>query len=72
MATELQNLKDARANIRRQLKEITENPKPSYSIGSQSVQWSEHFRNLMDADEKLSQLITRAQGAFEVRSRAVT
>lgn len=53
MATPLQNLQTAYAQICAQLADMTASPKPSYSNNGRSISWGEHFNSLMEAKKKL-------------------
>ncbi len=61
MATRLENLETALDNIAAQIVDITENPKPDYSINGQSVSWSAHLNNLLNAQKILREQI-QAEG----------
>jgi hypothetical protein len=63
------NLSAARNNLAARLAEVTASPKPSYSIGGQSVSWSEYQRLLLD---QLAAIDERINGAepFEDHSQA--
>ena len=69
MATAAQNLDAAIANITLQLANITANPKPSYQVDGEQVQWTEYQQMLQ---EKLNALMKSRQdldGAWIVSSR---
>lgn len=67
MATYLENLTTARDNIAAQLADITANPKPTYNIDGQMVDWTAHFNALMAALDKLEGQINAAD-PFEIHS----
>ncbi len=69
MATARENLQTARDNVALRIKQITESPKPSYSIDGKSVSWTEYLDMLLRQFRELEAL---ANGPFEVRSRAVS
>lgn len=48
MPTTAENLATAYANYATILAEISENPKPTYSIDGQSVSWTEYQRFLLE------------------------
>lgn len=48
MATAAENLRTAYENFAAKLAEISEAPKPSYSIDGQSVSWVEYYRFLTE------------------------
>ena len=68
MATREANLETALDNIAQQLADVTAHPKPNYSIDGQSVSWSDHLRNLLDAQKMLREALVEEQGPFEVHS----
>lgn len=72
MATNLENLNAALANVDAQLAAITATPKPTYSIDGKSVSWGEHFNNLIAAREKLIPLIIQAEGPTELHVTGTT
>ncbi len=67
----LQDLLATRDNVAAQLAEITANPKPSYSVDDQWVDWDTHFKALSDRLEKLNQAIQAAQ-PFEIQTTGYT
>lgn len=67
MPTAAENVATAIDNIASQLVDMTANPKPSYSIGSRSVSWTEHFRSLTDQLRALNELQQQLD-PFEYRS----
>lgn len=70
MPTYKENLETIRSQIVDQIADMTENPKPSYGVGGQSVSWGEHMNNLMNALEQLEVRIQRAGGPIGNISRA--
>jgi hypothetical protein len=71
MATRLANLQLALDHVCKQIKDITELPKPDTSIDGEGTQWSGHLVNLLQQEATLRQAIQREGGAFEVRSRGI-
>lgn len=71
MATRAENLDSAIDNVCRQLKDLTDNPKPSYSLDGESYSWSEHWamlnRQLIDLEKSRQ----RADGPFEARTTGI-
>jgi hypothetical protein len=61
MSDYLQNLIAARDNVAAQLVEITADPKPSYSIDDQWIDWTTHFKALTDRLERLCAAIQAAR-----------
>lgn len=68
MATYYDNLVTVRDNIAAQLVDLTENPKPSYSVANRSVSWGEHFRNLTEQLKEINTLLNTMR-PFSVMSR---
>lgn len=60
MATYLENLTTARDNIAARLAEITAQPKPSYDVDGQRVEWNDYFKALTDQMDKLTTAINGA------------
>lgn len=58
LTTALQNIDTAILNL-------TANPKPSYSINGQSVQWGEYFKQLTSARQDIANQLVLAQGPGE-------
>lgn len=63
------DLQAAIANIDKIIKDLTANPKPSYSIGERSVSWSDYLSMLIDKREALQKLIQQAGHPFTVISK---
>jgi hypothetical protein len=59
------NLYTTLTQIDQQLADMTANPKPSYGIDGKSVQWGEHFRNLLEARKQIIDAIIQAEGPYE-------
>lgn len=57
MATVLENLQTAKENLAAKIAEVTLDPKPSYAIDGQSVQWESYLAMLINQQEKLNELI---------------
>jgi hypothetical protein len=66
MASDLENMQTALANVSAKIAEITANVKPSYSIDGQSVSWSEYYRSLMDTRKAIIDAINQAYPYIEV------
>ena len=45
----LSDLQTAEANYAAKIKEISANPKPSYSVDGQSVSWADFHKSLLEA-----------------------
>ena len=71
MASNLENLKTARANLLAKLAEVSADPKPSYNIDGQSVQWSQYYKMLTDQAGALLDAINNEE-PFEEVSRGVS
>lgn len=64
----LQDLIAARDNIAAQLVEITADPKPTYSIDDQWIDWDTHFKALTDRLDRLNASIQAIQ-PFELSTK---
>lgn len=63
MATSyLQRLQNARDNIAERIEEMTENPKPDYSLDGESYTWAGYMDMLVRNLELVEQAIQRATG----------
>lgn len=69
--TYLEDLITTRDQMAAILVEITADPKPSYSIDGQTVQWSAYFRMLTDKLEAINNLLAGADPG-EVQSIGFT
>jgi len=63
------DLQAAINQIAAQLKDITQNPKPDYSVNGQSVSWSSYVQMLADQLVKLQQAQQSLAGPFMRISR---
>lgn len=70
MATDIENLQTRRSAITAEL--AAGNSKPSYSIGGQSVSWTEYRLSLYEEMDKINNLIRQLGGPWMVRSRGIT
>lgn len=68
MATYLQNLTTIRANITARLVEVTDSPKPNYTVDGESYSWADYVDMLMRQLEALDKRIQAASGPWEVRT----
>jgi hypothetical protein len=59
MATDLENMQTALANVSAKIAEITENMRPTYSIDGQSVSWAEYYAMLMKTRESIVDAINK-------------
>lgn len=57
----IDDLKSARNNVAARLKEITESPRPDYSLDGESISWSGYFSMLTGQLESLNKAIQAAQ-----------
>lgn len=64
-------LAQARSNICNLLALISTNPKPTYSINGQSVQWTEYFKMLTESLKTINEQIQVAGGPFELQTQAI-
>ncbi len=46
-------------------------PKPSYSVDGESYQWEAYQMSLISQMDKLTDLIAKMSGPYEIRSRAL-
>ena len=68
MPTDAQQLATIKSQMLANLVAITENPKPSYMIDGQSVQWGAYHRMLIDQLAAIDDQINAAT-PFEIHSR---
>jgi hypothetical protein len=66
------NLTTSRLNISKRIVEITANPKPSYSVNGQTVQWSAYLRMLIDKLDTIDLLVEKDNAPFEIVSQGFT
>lgn len=71
-AANLASLQQTKAQVLADLAAITANPKPSYSINGQNVQWTEYFDRLTGRVAELNRLIQVEGGPFELQTQAAT
>jgi len=69
---EIANLKEARASIALRLKEMMANPKPSYSIDGQFVQWGALYNTLLQARAQIEADIRALEGPLIGYTQAFT
>ena len=60
----IDDLKTARGNMAARLAEVTECPKPSYSVDGQAVSWTEYMEFLVSALERLDAQIADKEGSI--------
>lgn len=68
----LDDLKTTRDQIAANLVTITANPKPSYMIDGQSVQWTAYFNALTNQMKAIEEAIARAEGPDEQLTEVYT
>lgn len=68
MATDLQNLTTIRSNLLSKLATISADPKPSYNIDGQSVDYNAYYAALWGQLEQVNKQISTAGGPFEVET----
>jgi hypothetical protein len=66
----LTTLQTAKSNVCNLIALITANPKPTYSINGQSVQWESYYRTLTESLKTLNEQIQVAGGPFELQTQA--
>lgn len=69
MHTASENVQYAIDNIAAQIREITANPKPDYSVNGQSVNWSSYLDMLSKQLETLQRAQQSLAGPFQRVSR---
>lgn len=67
--SQISNVADAITNLAAQIKDLTVNPKPSYSINGQAVSWGEYLAMLTDQLDKMLVIQQKIQGPFIIQSR---
>ncbi len=73
MATRAENLSASLDNIARLIRELTEDPNPTYTTAAgRTVQKTEYLRELVAQQEILEQTVARAGGPYELRSVGIT
>lgn len=68
------NLITTRLNVSKRLSEITSNPKPSYSVNGQTVQWAAYHNMLTETLARLNKLIAEGEvdtEPFEIHSQGI-
>ena len=55
------NLETTRLNVSKLLAEITANPKPSYNVNGQAVNWTEYHKMLTETLSRLNKLIAEGE-----------
>jgi hypothetical protein len=71
MPSDLEQLATIKSQTLALIATITANPKPTYSIDGQSVDWSEYLRRLQETVAWCDQQLA-AQAPFEFETRATT
>jgi len=75
MSTHITDLTTARDRAATRLKEVLANPKPSYSVNGQTIQWSAYCNMLTETIDRCNRLIAAGDndGApFEIISQGIT
>jgi len=68
------NLETTRLNISKLIVELTENPKPSYSVNGQTIQWSAYMNMLTESLKRIKALIVEGEidtEPFEITSQGI-
>jgi hypothetical protein len=71
MATPAQNLDTAIANVALQIVNVTANPKPSYNVDGEQVQWTEYLEMLQSQLNALMKSRQDLDGAWLISTRGV-
>jgi hypothetical protein len=64
----LANLQAAQQNISALIADITANPKPTYNVDGQNVDWTTYLSTLIEKSKNLNELIQVAGGNFELQT----
>ena len=72
MATDAQNIATIRSNLFASLATESANPKPSYSIDGQSVDWNGYRAAVLKQIADLNALMSAAEGPSETILQGVT
>lgn len=72
MPTDAENLATAVSNISALIADLTENPKPTYSINGQSVSWGDYLASLIKARNDLIGQIAIEEGPAAYLTQAVS
>ena len=65
-AEDLQNFQTAKSQMIANLMQITATPKPNYSIGGQSISWSEYQKMLLDGIQAANETEQQLSGPFVI------
>jgi hypothetical protein len=71
MPSDLTNLTTERSNLWSQMATMSANPKPTYTIGDQTVAWAELYKMLSDRVDAINRQIESADGPFELETRGI-
>lgn len=62
----------AKANIATIIKNITANPKPTYTENGRTISWNEYLSSLIQQSEAFDKMLQRSAGPFEVVSQGLS
>ncbi|MBC8291475.1 MAG: hypothetical protein H8E37_14330 [Planctomycetes bacterium] len=71
MPTNAEQLETIKANVLAILVDLTENPKPTYTIDGQKVAWAEYFKTLTDQLAVIDEQLT-SEDPFEIIQQAIS
>jgi hypothetical protein len=71
MPSELETLQTIRTGLLERLEELTDSPRPNYSIDGQAVSWQSLYDSLWDKLTKVNGQIARLEGPFEIETRGM-
>lgn len=71
MPTNAQQLETIKANVLAILVDLTENPKPTYTIDGQTVAWADYFKTLTDQLAVIDEQLT-SEDPFEIIQQAIS
>lgn len=69
MATDAANIATIRSNLLTALATESANPKPSYSVDGQSVDWNGYRASVLKQIADLNSLMAAAEGPYEIQDQ---
>lgn len=69
---DIEQLQGIRSRTLAQIAELSESPKPSYTVDGQSVEWSEYLRQLRETVQWCDRLLAEREDPFEFHTVAET
>lgn len=71
MPTALEQLTEVKTKVLAQIVDLETNPKPTYDVDGEAVDWQQHIDALYARLEKLNELIDREEGPSVEESFAI-